>query len=155
MLEHWCWIYNFCCSNASLNGYIAQDSVGRHHKARTWAPFFMAKLGVASFIFQAIHLTSICLAIWRISIAARIMWFMAPFGTLANLRRNIWRTRIFGYVLPETLNNLIQLKFLVPALSTCFLIFIWIFNPFLYSSSGVISKWANAVFPVGFCGGRD
>jgi hypothetical protein len=97
------------------------------------------------------HLTSICLALWSVAIASRIMWFMVPLGTIANLTLNLWRVRIFAFVLPELLTNALQVKIIVPIVCsivfvTCFPIYIWIFGPEIYKSSENIQTWANIGF---------
>jgi hypothetical protein len=141
----------FASTMVLLVGYVAQDSVKRYKKARTWATFFMARLGVFSFIFQVLHLTSICLCLWSVAIASRIMWFMVPIGTVANLGLNLWRVRIFSYMLPAKLVKALEVKFMATILAliafvSCIPLYIWIFAPDVYKSSQTIMHWANAGF---------
>jgi hypothetical protein len=131
--------------------YVAVDSVKCYCKGRTWATFFLARLGVAGFLFQFINATSLCLALWPPAYGIRIMWFMGPLGTFANLALNVWRVRIFEFVLPRTVSQYLTVKFITPLLSTiCFItclpLYFWIFGTEMYSSSSHLQRWANYGF---------
>jgi hypothetical protein len=136
---------------AILEIYVAVDSIRLYRKGRTWATFFMARLGVGSCVFQIVNLTSINLALWPTAIGSRIIWFMTPFGTVANVCLNLWRMRIFAFLMHKAFSNALQVKFLVPSFAgtafiSCFPTFIWIFNSALYESSPSIKSWANVGF---------
>jgi hypothetical protein len=140
-------------ANLLLISFVAVDSVRFYRRARTWATFFLARLGVAGFIFQMINVTCLCFVTWPPAYGVRIMWFMGPVGTLANLALNVWRVRIFELVLPRQVATLLQAKYVAPVLSLiCFIcclpMYFWIFNPDLYASSPRLMNWANYGFTI-------
>jgi hypothetical protein len=148
-LEYWYSLVGM--ADLLLMFVVAVDSVRCYYKGRTWATFFLARLGVAGFIFQWVNVTSLCFAAWPSAYGIRIIWFMGPLGTLANLSLSIWRVRIFEFVLPPKIARFLRVKYIVPVLSvlcllSCWPLYVWIFVPSMFASSTTVLAWANDGF---------
>jgi hypothetical protein len=133
----------------------AIDGVRRYYKNnKNWVTFLLARLTVGGAVFQIINLTSVVLGLWPYSIGVRILWFLVPLGSTANLSLNLWRLNVFRYDrLPKQWISAFQMNNLVPyiicaAYVCCWPIYSWIFEEEAYFSKEFYIQWANWGFVV-------